>query len=66
MERIGYRLTEEYEAEYLDWDDAPCTCHCGHPPCSSCTHPGHEICLEETPEAWEPDYLSLVPAGDML
>jgi hypothetical protein len=66
--RLGYKLTPYYEEQHVEWMDeySSCTCHCGHPPCSSCTHDGHPLCLEETEEAWVRDYLLLVPTDDML
>ena len=31
-----------------------CTCFKGHPPCSSCTHPGNPRNQEEDETAWQP------------
>lgn len=36
---------------YMRHGDGGCTCFIS-PPCSSCTHEGHPINLECTPEAW--------------
>ncbi len=33
-----------------------CSCHLGNPPCGSCTHPGHPLCMEAHP------YLDIVQA----
>lgn len=54
--RKGYRLKYDYECEYNNWLDlGGCTCPFSSPPCSSCTHEGHPIALEEDDEAWELD-----------
>lgn len=54
--RQGYRLTEEGENLYGNWlDIRSCSCHTGCAPCSTCTHEGHPISLEETDEVWEID-----------
>lgn len=55
----GMVLTEDARAEHDEWQmehhDRGCTCFLS-PPCSFCTHPGHPLNLNETPEAWtEPD-----------
>lgn len=56
-ERKGYRLTEEGENLYAEWlDMRGCSCHTGCAPCSTCTHEGHPISLEETDEVWEPEF----------
>jgi hypothetical protein len=41
-------LAADFERQY---GDCGCTCFIS-PPCGHCTHPGHPICLECTPEAW--------------
>lgn len=56
--RPGYKLTEQAESDYSDWirDYEGCTCfRCA--PCSSCTHDGHPLCLENDDSAWELDQL---------
>lgn len=54
----GFRLTEDGEELHAQYNallrDGGCYCHLS-PPCSVCTHEGHPICIEETPELWEPD-----------
>lgn len=64
----GYVLTQEYEDLHQDWLDnySACTCHLGHPPCSSCTHEGHPICLENNEEAWHIDILTWIPVEGIL
>lgn len=50
------RLTVEGEAladEYERLGD--CSCHLGHAPRSSCTHPGNPLSLENDPSMWEAD-----------
>lgn len=54
--RTGYRLTYDAECLYNDWQEiGGCSCHTGCAPCSSCTHDGNPISLEENDEAWEKD-----------
>lgn len=55
--RKGYRLTYDAQMYYDDWKEyGGCRCFQGNAPCSSCTHDGHPISLEENDEAWELDY----------
>ena len=55
--RTGYRLTYDAQMYYDDWKEyGGCRCFQGNAPCSSCTHDGHPISLEENDEAWELDY----------
>lgn len=54
--RVGYRLTYDAQMYYDDWKEyGGCRCFQGNAPCSSCTHEGHPISLEENDEAWELD-----------
>lgn len=52
---VRLRLTDEAEAEADDFrrvhGDGNCSCHIS-PPCSSCTHPGNPLNLEEDGDAW--------------
>lgn len=63
--RKGFRLNEDGDEAYSIWldnfGDRGCTCFLS-PPCSYCTHEGHPINVEETPEFWEPDE----PAVDVM
>lgn len=37
---------------YEDYGSGNCVCFLGCAPCSSCTHPGNPVNLEEDPHAW--------------
>lgn len=56
----GFHLTPEgedlFEAYMYRANYYGCSCHIS-PPCGLCTHEGHPVCIEETPELWEPDEL---------
>lgn len=53
-DRKGYLLKYDYQLLLDDWKDrGGCRCFLGNAPCSSCTHEGHPISLEENDEAWE-------------
>jgi hypothetical protein len=53
--RAGYTLTDEgvllFENYLSRVSDYGCSCHI-NPPCGTCSHEGHPICIEETPELW--------------
>lgn len=50
-------LTEDAEFDRMDWASlGGCTCFLS-PPCGYCTHDGHPLNQEETPECWQ-----MVPA----
>lgn len=48
-------LTDEAQADYDEFNlyFESCTCFCGHPPCSHCTHPGNPLSLSEDRDAWK-------------
>lgn len=46
-EALEYKFQREYGSE------GNCSCHLSAP-CSSCTHPGNPIAIEETDEYWQP------------
>ena len=50
-------MTCDAERLYSDWKEiGGCSCHTGGAPCSSCTHEGNPISLEENDDAWELNY----------
>lgn len=51
--RVRLHLTDAAEAESADFHAHydSCSCHIS-PPCSSCTHPGNPLNLEEDHQAW--------------
>lgn len=57
-QKEDHRLTEEGEdlfETYMNYANCSgCSCHIA-PPCGLCTHEGHPVCIEETPELWEKD-----------
>lgn len=58
-------LTGEGESLLYEWESevGGCTCFLGHPPCNSCTHPGHPISLAESPDCWESDLEQAIKAA---
>lgn len=65
--RKGFVLKAEYDDLHAQWcrEFEGCTCFLS-PPCNSCIHEGHPICLENNDDAWEPEVPEEVPLHKLM